>query len=139
MVVPIFTHPTTRRHDYVVTTSLCTPLRHRRYVSNETPNDVSTGRPQDVSVVCLYNISLERTDDVSRGRNNDIPSVYLNDVSNNNVVVVCLRPVSELLCCNALLVSLYYFFKLLCHDLHLVGFHISFKYQIKNQIFLVPT
>ena len=39
---------------------------------------------------------------------------------------------------NALLVGLYYVFKLLCHDLHLVGFHVSFKYQIKHQIFLVP-
>ena len=33
----------------------------------------------------------------------------------------------------------YYVFKLLCLDLHPVGFHFSFKYQIKHQIFLVPT
>ena len=36
------------------------------------------------------------------------------------------------------LVSLYSVIKLLCHELHLVGFHVSFKYQIKHQIFVVP-
>ena len=39
---------------------------------------------------------------------------------------------------DALLVGLYYVFKLLCRALHLVGFHVSFKFQIKHQIFLVP-
>ena len=34
---------------------------------------------------------------------------------------------------------LWYVFKLLCHDLHLVGFHVLFKYQIKHQNFVVPT
>ena len=47
--------------------------------------------------------------------------------------------VSELRYCDALLVSLYYVLKLLCHYLHLVGFHFSFKCQIKHQYFLVPT
>ena len=35
--------------------------------------------------------------------------------------------------------GLYYVFKLLFHDLHLVGSHVSFKHQIKHHIFLVPT
>ena len=45
---------------------------------------------------------------------------------NNVAVVVTLR------CCDALLIGLYYAFKLLCHDLNLEGFHVSFMYQIKQ-------
>ena len=41
----------------------------------------------------------------------------------NNVAVVGLHHVSELRCCDGL-----YIFKLLCHELNLVGFHVSFKY-----------
>ena len=37
-------HPTTRRRGNVVTTSLCTSQWRRKYVSNETPNDVSMER-----------------------------------------------------------------------------------------------
>ena len=66
------THPATRRRSDAVTTSLCMSQWRRRYVSNETPNDVS--------VVRLHGILLERRDDVSRGRNNDGPSVRLLDV-----------------------------------------------------------
>ena len=57
----------------------------------------------------------------------------------NNVAVERLPHVSELLCCDVLLVGFCYVFRLLCHDLHLVAFHASFKYQIKHQIFLVLT
>ena len=57
----------------------------------------------------------------------------------NNVAVVRLHLVSELRCCDALLMSLYYAFKLLNYELNLIGFHVSFKYQIKRQNFLVPT
>ena len=39
-------------------------------------------RLQDVSVVCLHGVVLERRDDVSKGRNNDVPLVRLDDVSN---------------------------------------------------------
>ena len=42
------THPAKRRRGDVVTMSLCTSQRRRRYVSNETPNDVSVERRQDV-------------------------------------------------------------------------------------------
>ena len=46
--------------------------------------------------------------------------------------MVRLHHVSELRCCDALLIGLYYALKLLCHDLNLEGFHVSFKYQIKQ-------
>ena len=52
----------------------------------------------------------------------------------NNVAVVRLHQVLQLRCCDALLLDVYYVFKLLCHNLHLVGFHIWFKYQINYQI-----
>ena len=75
----------TRQKD-VVMTSACTSQRRRRYVSNETPNDVSVERRQDVSVVRLHNILLEGRDDVSKGLNNDVPSVRLLDVSNKSQI-----------------------------------------------------
>ena len=53
--------------------------------------------------------------------------------------MVRLYHASELRYRDALLVGLYYVFKLLCHDLHLISFHVTFKYEIKHQIFLVPT
>ena len=174
-------HPVLRRRGYVVTTSLRVSQRRRRYVPNETPNDVSKERCQDISVVRLHDALLERRNDVSKGRNNDVPSVRLHDVSNKSqwntqqrpsgtlprrfsdtyprrpistslrrllylpnktskkVVVARLHHVSELPFRDVLLVSLYCTLKLLCHNLHLVGFYVSFKYQIKHQIFLRPT
>ena len=72
----ISTHLATRHRRDVGTTSLCMFQRHCRYVSNETPNDIS--------VVRLRDILLERRDDVSRGRNNDFPSACLLDVSNKS-------------------------------------------------------
>ena len=41
-------------------------------------------RPQDVSVVRLHDILLERSDEVSRERNNDVPSKHLLNVSNKS-------------------------------------------------------
>ena len=167
------THPATRRRSDVVMTSLCMSQWHRRYVSNETPNDVS--------VVRLHGILLERRDDVSRGRTTTshqcvsstsqkslkwntqrrlsgtsprrlsgtyawlpistslrrlllVPNERL-----NNVAVVRLHLVSGLRCCDALLLGLYYAFKLFNYELNLIGFHVSFKYQIKRQNVLVPT
>ena len=43
----------------------------------------------------------------------------------NNVTVVRFQHVLELRCCDPMQVGLYYAFELLCHDLHLVGFHIK--------------
>ena len=39
-------------------------------------------RRQDVSLVRLYNVLLERHNNVWKGRNNDAPSLRLHDVSN---------------------------------------------------------
>ena len=69
-------HPATRRRGDVVTTSLCTSQQRGRYISNETPNDVSVERHQDVSVVRLHDVLLVCRDDV--------PSVRLHDVSNKS-------------------------------------------------------
>ena len=55
----------------------------------------------------------------------------------NNVAFERLYHLLELRCWHALSVGLYYVFKLLCHNLCLVGFHVSFKYQIKHQISLI--
>ena len=70
------THPALRRRGNVATTSLCTSQRRRRYVPNDTSNEVPMERPQDVL--------LERRNDVSKGRNNDVPSVRLHDFSNKS-------------------------------------------------------
>ena len=77
-------HPILRRHGDVVTTSLCMSQRRHRYAPNETPNNVSMERRQDVSVVRLHDVLLERHNDVSKGRNSDAPSLRLHDVSNKS-------------------------------------------------------
>ena len=41
-------------------------------------------RRQDVSVVCLHDVLLERPNEVSKGPNNDAPSLRLHDVSNKS-------------------------------------------------------
>ena len=61
-------HPAIKRRGYVLTMSLCTSQQRRRYVSNETLNDVSVERRQDISVVCFHNVLLECCEDISRGR-----------------------------------------------------------------------
>ena len=48
-------------------------------------------RRQDVSVVCLYDVLLERHNDVSKGRNNDAPSLRLHNVSNKSQMKTQLR------------------------------------------------
>ena len=78
------TLPVLRRRSDVATRSLCTSQWRRRYVSNETPNDVSMVRRQDVSVVRLHDFLLERPNDVSKGRNSHVPSWRLRDVSNKS-------------------------------------------------------
>ena len=146
-------HPATRRCGDIVTTSLSMFQWRRRYVSNKTPNDVSIERRQDVSVVCLNDVFLECRDDVSWGSNNDVPSLHLLDDSSKSKMkhptippwyvtrtsqwyeLVRLYDVFSKSEMKHLLTSLWY----VVHDLHLEGFHLSFKYQIKNQIFLVPT
>ena len=104
------THPATRSR---------TAQRRRRYASNETPNDVSVERRQDVSVVRLHDVLLVCRDHVSRGRNDDVSSVRLHNVLNetpNDVSVVRLYDVS----CNSQMkhpiTSLWYVSELRCRD-----------------------
>ena len=80
----ISTHPALGRRGGVLTTPLCTYQRRRRYVPNETPNDVSMRRHQDVSVVRLCDILLGRHNKFSKGRNNNVPSARLHNVSNKS-------------------------------------------------------
>ena len=82
--IPILSHPPIRRHGDVAVASLCTSQQRRRYVSNETPNNVSMECRQDVSAVRLYEVLLERHNDGSKGRNNDAPSLRLHNVSNKS-------------------------------------------------------
>ena len=62
-----------RRRSDVVMASLYTSQQRRRYVSNETPNDVP--------VVRLHNVLLECCGNISRGCNDDVPSVGFHNVS----------------------------------------------------------
>ena len=62
-----YTHPEIRPRGNVAMTSHGTSQRCHRYVSNETPNDVSMDRRHNVSVVRLHDILLESCGDVSRG------------------------------------------------------------------------
>ena len=57
-------------------TSLCTSQQRGRYVSNETPNDVSVVRLHDVLLVCR--------DDVLGGQNDDVQSVRLHNISDKS-------------------------------------------------------
>ena len=140
-----------------------TSSRHLKQVSNETPKDVSVVRHQDVSVVRLHDVLLVCRDDVPWERNDDVPSVRLHDVSVVRIHHVPLVRLYDVFCNSqmkhpitslwyvsttsrsyvvatpCLYYGFYYVLKLLCHDLQLVGFHVSFKHKIKHRIFLVPT
>ena len=59
-------HLALKRRNDAVTTSLDTSQWCHRYVPNETPNDVSMKRCQDVSVVHLLDVLLERRNNVSK-------------------------------------------------------------------------
>ena len=86
---------------------------------------------QDVSVVRLHDALLVRHDDVSCKFQMKHPITSLWYISTTSRSYVVVTP--------CLYYGLYYVFKLLCHDLQLVGFHVSFKHQIKHHIFLVHT
>ena len=90
----VYAQPTLRRCGNVAATSLCTSQWRRRYVSNETPSDASIERHQDVSVVHLYDVLLERHNDDWNGRNNDAPPLRLHYISNNIISVVHYQGVS---------------------------------------------
>ena len=124
-------YPATGRCCYVITRSLCTSQQRRRYVSNETPYDVSVVRHQDISVVRIHDVPLVSLYDVSckSQMKHPITSLWYVSITSQSYVVVM----------PCLYFRLHYVFKLLCHDLHLVSFQVSFTDQIKHNIFLVPT
>ena len=62
--------PATRSCGDMATKSLCRCQWRRRCIWNETANDVSMERLQDVLVLHLYVFLLEHRDKVSRGRSN---------------------------------------------------------------------
>ena len=148
------THPATRRRGDIVTASLCTSQRSRRYVSNETPktSQWSVVKTCQWYVFTTSQISLKwntqrhsvvRHQDVSVVRIHDVPLVRLYDVSCNSQMkhpitslwYVSTTSQSYVFATPCLYYGLYYVFKLLCHGLQLVGFHVSFKHQIKHHIF----
>ena len=133
-----WTHPALRRRGDVVTTSPCTSQRRRRYVPNETPNDVSKWRNNDVSSVRLPNVSNKSqtqwrvSGTLPRRLSSTFPRrpistslqrlLQVPNKTPKNVVVVRLHHFPELRFCDVLLVGLCYTFKLLWHNLSLVGF-----------------
>ena len=131
VIIHLVLYPATRCRVDVVAAPLCTSQRCRRYISNEAPNEILVERHQEVSVmpilndplVCLYNVYCN-----SQTKHSITSLWYVSTTSPCYFVAI-----------SYLYYGLHYLFKLLCHDLHLVGFHISFKYQIKHQFFLVPT
>ena len=110
---------------------ISTSLWRLKQVSSETHNNVSVVRHQGLSVIRIHEVSLVRLYNVSWNSQIKYPITSLWYVSTT--------PQSYVVATPCLYYRLYYVFKLLCHDLHLVGFNVSFKYQIKHQSFLVPT
>ena len=77
-------HSALKRRGDIATTSLRTSQQRRRYISNETPNDISMEVRQEVSVVRLHHVLLERRSDVSKGCNNKVPSLRRHDFSSKS-------------------------------------------------------
>ena len=75
-------HPARRCQDDIVATSFRPSQLRWICVSNETPNDVSEERRQDVSVVRLYDVINEHRDNVSRVRDNNVPLARLHYLPN---------------------------------------------------------
>ena len=88
-------------------------------------------RHQDVSMVRVHDVPIVRLYDVSCNSQTKHPITSQWYVSTTSQSYVVAMP--------CLYYGLCYVFKLLCHDLQLVGFHVSFKHQIKHHIFLVYT
>ena len=85
---------------------------------------------QDVSVVRIHDVSFVRLCNVSCYSQMKHPTTSLQYVSTTSQSYIVATP--------CLYYGVYYVFKLLYHDIHLVGFHISFKHRIKHHI-VVPT
>ena len=95
-----------------------------------TPSNVTVVRHQDVSVVRIHDVSFVRLCNVSCNSQMKHPITSLQYVTTTSQCYVVATP--------CLYYGIYYVFKLLCHDLQLVDFHISFKNRIKHHI-VVPT
>ena len=112
----------TRSHQYVSATSQLSLKRNtQRRLSGLSPSRLSgtyPGRP-----VRLYKFSCN-----FQMKHAITLLWYVSTTSRSYVVAT-----------PCLFYGLCYVFRLLCYDLHLVGFHASFKHQIKDYIFLVPT
>ena len=66
------THPATRRRGEVITTSFCTCQRRRRYVPNETPNDVDKMSQWYVSMMSYWNVMTTSKEDVTTMSNQHV-------------------------------------------------------------------
>ena len=78
---------------------------------------------------CIHNVPLVRLCNISSNFQMKHPITwpwYVFTTSQNYIVAT-----------PSLYYVLYYVFKLLGHEIHLLDFHISSKYQIKHQIFLL--
>ena len=73
-------HPALRRRSDV---SLYVPVTSQVHLKWNIQRSLDERR-EDVSMVRLYDVLLERHNDVSKGRNNDAPSLRLHDVSNKS-------------------------------------------------------
>ena len=102
-------------HQYVSTTSQ-TSLKWNTQL--ETPKDVSVVRHQDVSVVRIYDVPLVTLYEVSCTSQMKHPITSLWYISTTFRSYVITTP--------CLYCGLSYVFKLLCHELHLVGLHTTF-------------
>ena len=122
-------HLTTSQEHVTTTSHQCVSTTSRTGLKWNTKQSLSGTSPRGLSGTYLW-----RPFSTSRLR-----LMYVPNETPNKVAVVRLDHFSELHCRDALLVGLYYVFKLLCHDLHLVDFHVSFKYQTKQQNFLAST
>ena len=69
----------TRQQDFVATSSQLLSVRPSIVAGTS-----QMERRQDIIVVRLHNILLQRCDNVSRGRNNKVQLVRLHDVSNKS-------------------------------------------------------
>ena len=99
---------------YYVSTTSQTSLKWntQRCVNGMSPRRLSGTYPRPPISTCLRRL------------------LWVPNETPNNVGVIRLHR-----CRDVLLVGPYCFFKLLCHNLHLVEFYVSFKYQIKTPNF----
>ena len=145
-------HPMTSRWNVVKTSEWYFSTTSYRTVVTKSQKDVTTTSHQHVSTTSQTSLKWNTQRRLSAtlprrlsGSILDVPIVRLYDASCKSQIkhpITLLWYVSTTSRCYVFatsLVGLYYAFRLPCHNVHLVGFYVSFKYQIKPQVFLVPT